>query len=195
MEFLRQFRSNPRLLLLGGAVLIVLLGTVVLTAAFKKDIVLIVDGEAMQVRSGARTAGSALRDAGFRPGSDDQVIPEPDRKINDGDVIELRRIRRVRLEIDQQAQWIDTAEISPIGILAAAGVSMEEGDRLWADGERLMSEALETELRPSHLRLKRAVTIVVDVDGDDFVIHSAASSIGEALWENDIQLVEGDEIS
>jgi uncharacterized protein YabE (DUF348 family) len=39
------------------------------------------------------------------------------------------------------------------------------------------------------------VTIVVDVDGDDFVIHSAASSIGEALWENDIQLVEGDEIS
>jgi uncharacterized protein YabE (DUF348 family) len=195
MQFLRQLRSNPKWMMFGGAVLIVLLAAVILSIGFKKDIVIIVDGEAMQIRSGARTVASALNGAGFKPGPDDQVFPDEDNKIVEGDVIELRRARRVWLEIDNQAQWIHTAEISPVGILNAAGVTMEQGDRLWADGVQLKEAMLDAGLRPLELRLKRAMNVLLDIGGEDSVIRSAASTIGEALWENGIQIVEGDEVT
>ncbi len=194
MQFLKLLRSNPRWLMLGGAALIVLLAALILPAVFKKDIVLIIDGESMQIRSGARTVASALNGAGFKPGPDDQVFPDGDSRIVEGDVIELRRARQVWLEIESQAEWIYTAEISPNGILNAAGVSMEEGDRLWADGVRLTDAMLDAGMRPSELRLKRAMNVLLQIDGEDLVIRSAASTIGEALWENGIRIVEGDEV-
>ncbi len=195
MNILAFIRSNSRAILLGAAILAVLVGSALLSSAAKNDITLVVDGEPMPLRTSARTVAAALKDAGIEPGADDRVMPDADSILQQGDTIELYRARLVLVEVDGQASWILTAQDDPDAILADAGLSLEEGDWMWIDGVRYAEGLPSIQARPSQLRLRRAVPLSLDIDGESMTIFSAASTLGEALWENGIELLEGDELT
>ncbi len=195
MNILALIRSNSRIFLIGGALLVVLISGTVLSSAAKKDVLLIVDGETTQLRTSARTVVGALVDAGVELGPDDRVIPDPESDLEQGDTIEVLRSRLVLVEADGQARWVYSAQDDPVAILADAGLFLEEGDRLWVDGVRYADGFQSPQVRPSQLRLRRAVPLSLDIDGESQVIHSAASTLGEALWENGIELLKGDELT
>ena len=187
-------RSNSRVFLIGGALLAVLIGSALLSSARKNDIVLIVDGESLDLRTSSRTVAGALRDAGFDVGPDDVVVPDLESALEQVGTIELRRARLVFVEVDGQADWVYSAQDDPTAILADAGMSLEEGDWLWVDGARYVDGFQPSQARPSQLRVRRAMPLSLDIDGEDLVIRSAAPTLGEALWENGIELLEGDEL-
>jgi uncharacterized protein YabE (DUF348 family) len=195
MQILERLRSNSRVVIISvTAVLVVLVGVVLLSSSSKIDINLIVDSESLQLRTSAHTVGAALRDAGVELGSEDRVIPDLDSSLNQGDSIEVLRARLVLVEVDGEASWVFTAQDDPLAIIADAGLSIDEGDWLWVDGVRFAGEFSHSQERPSQLRLRRAVPLALDIDGQVSAIRSAAPTLGDALWQNGIELMEGDEL-
>jgi uncharacterized protein YabE (DUF348 family) len=195
MQILELLRSKSRIVIIGVAsIIVVIVGVALLSSSVKIDINLIVGSESLQLRTGAHTVGAALRDAGVELGPDDRVIPDLDISLNQGDSIEVLRARLVLIEVDGEASWVFTAQDAPLAIIADAGLSIDEGDRLWVDGVRFASEFAHSQERPSQLRLRRAVPLTLDIDGEVSAIRSAAPTLGEALWENGIELMDGDEL-
>jgi uncharacterized protein YabE (DUF348 family) len=195
MEILARIRSNPRVAILTGAILLVLVGRGLIAALGTKELVLVVDGESMPIRTRERTVAAALKEAGYDPGPEDFVAPDMASTLTDGDTIELRQARDVLVEVETQMSWVFTAEDDPIAILMAAGVSMEDGDWLWVDGVRCVEVSQCSTERPSQIRMRRAMPLSLNIDGEDQMIRSAASTLGEALWESGILLHEGDKLT
>jgi uncharacterized protein YabE (DUF348 family) len=159
MEILARIRSNPRIALLTGAILLVLVGRALVAVLGTKELVLVVDGESTQIRTRERSVAAVLREAGFDPGPEDSVAPDMASAVKDGDTIELRQARDVLVEVETQISWVFTAEDDPVAILNVAGFSPEDGDWLWVDGVRCVEILQCYTDRPSQIRLRRAMPL------------------------------------
>jgi uncharacterized protein YabE (DUF348 family) len=175
--------------------LTVIVGSALFSAIGMKDVELIVDGVSTQLRTRERTVAAVLEEAGYEPGPEDFVSADMRSVLRDGDSIELRQARDVLVEAESQVSSVFTALEDPIAILDAVGFTMEEGDWLWVNGVRCFDVPHCGQSRPSHLRLRRAMPLSLSIGGENQMIYSAASTLGEALWENGIMLHEGDELT
>ncbi|TMR98294.1 ubiquitin-like domain-containing protein [Nonomuraea basaltis] len=82
---------------LAGAVAV---GALVAVSVLAKDVVVVVDGEPMAVRSFAGTVHEALGDAGVSLDFGDVVRPAAQEDVSDGTRIEVRRARPITLTVD-----------------------------------------------------------------------------------------------
>jgi uncharacterized protein YabE (DUF348 family) len=175
------------------AVLLALAGMAVLYAATAKHITLVVDGRARTITTHARTVRGVLRDAGVAISPDDRVEPSPESSIQDQQTIELTIARRVIIDGPAGQSSLKTAEDAPADILAAAGLRLYPGDRLWSDGTPADLSAPLASPGPSRLRLTPGKDIAIVDDGATRSVRTAASSVGEALWDAGLTVFEGDQ--
>jgi uncharacterized protein YabE (DUF348 family) len=121
------------------------------------------------------------------------------------------------VEIDVEGdRWTLRTHAHTVGqILGAAGLRLGRHDELWLDGQ---PASPQTDLPPAlldgepprvarrhswtgrqalpiQLTLQRAVPVTVDDGGMPFVIHTTASTIGEALLREQISLYLGDRVT
>lgn len=195
MKIINWVRQLPLNFLRVAAIAMGLIGVVLIYNATAKLVVVIVDGQSNEFYTHARTIGDALRAADLDPAPEDWVSPPQDSPLQVGMIIELNRAFPVVLEVDGETQTIYTPEIAPANILAAANIHIYPGDRLWIDGEQLSDPTQLLERRPDRLRVKRAISISLYEEDAVTIIHSAAPTLGEALWENGFVLREGDSLT
>jgi len=168
---------------------LVVAGLSVLYYATARPALLVVDGEPLKLRTHARRPIELLHEAGIALGPDDALMPNGDSELKWDDgvlpVVELNQARPVVLVDRGTISLVETAETDPANLI---GRQLYPGDRFIVNGLPAGSGA------PSHIQLKRAFPVRLTVDGSDRLLHSAAPTLGEALWENGIQLHEGDRL-
>jgi uncharacterized protein YabE (DUF348 family) len=195
MQILTRARSKLFPYAHVAAGLLALAGLAVLYHATARPVTLIVDGRVVGFRTHARTVAAALRQAGFEAVSGDSVSPSLDSPLEPNATIELIRARQVLVEVEGQARWVLSAGRNPANVLAAGGVFIYPGDRLWVDGLPVRTPGAAVGQPASRLRLEKAVTIALETDGGEKLMHSAAPTLGEALWEAGLVLYEGDRLN
>jgi uncharacterized protein YabE (DUF348 family) len=195
MKFIARIQLVPQNILRIVAIAMGVVGIVLIYNATAQLVVVIVDGQSFELHTHARTVGDVLHAADLNPAPEDWLSPHPDSQIQAGTIIELYRAFPIELQVDGETQIIYTHETAPANILAAANLRLYPGDRLWIDGQRFSDHTQALERRPIRLRVKRAVSIKLKEEDATTIIHSAAPTLGEALWEAGIVLREGDSLS
>ncbi len=104
--------------------------------------------------------------------------------------------RTVRIIDAGQTRQLQTALHEPLPILARAGISLGEKDKVWINGALAYQESLPAWTVPaSQIEIRRAVQLRILDDGAEVVFASAAETIGEALDEAGISLGASDEVN
>ena len=195
MKILSWARQLPRKTITISAITLTLIGLTLIYHSTAQAVVIVVDGQSLDLRTHARTVGAALNAAGFDPALEDRISPPIESELTAETIIHLDQAYPVKIELEGEIQTVYTPETTPANILTAADVRIYPGDRLWVDGRRLTDPTEVLQIRPSRIRVKRAVTITLEQGGEIQVIHSAAPTLGEALWEAGVVVLESAKFS
>jgi uncharacterized protein YabE (DUF348 family) len=157
--------------------------------ATARPVMLVIDGVPQQLRTHARQPIALLHEAGITLGANDALAPDGGEGLRwEGGVlpvVELNHARPVAVLDQGVIQIVETSETDPANLIDH---QLFPGDRLVVDGLPGSAAAV------SHIQLKRAAPIRLTVDGKEYNLHSAAPTLGEALWEAGIHLYEGDQL-
>jgi uncharacterized protein YabE (DUF348 family) len=195
MKVITWVQALPRKVIWGTAASLILLGLVLIYHSTARPMILVIDGQTYEFRTHARSVLGVLQAAGFDPSADDRVSPQLDDQIKSGAVIQLDHAFPVEINLETRSFVVNSPEISPANILTEARIRLYPGDRVWVDGYRMLDPTKVPDVRPSNIRVDRAHRITLQEGEVTQVIHSAAPSLGEALWEGGVVLREGDVLS
>lgn len=173
---------------------LILSGVLLLTLEVRKTVTLIDGGELYTVTTSALTVGELLRTEGISLGEADLLQPSPYHWLGDGETIILERAAQIYLSVDEDIYILLTTERLPANILALADIPLYPGDLLYANG---FSIAADTPLSPAphhNLQVRRARAIHLHTGSQTHSILSAATTLGQALWEAGIQLYANDQL-
>jgi len=157
-------------------------------------VLLVEDGAARTIFTHAATVAGVLRGAGEQLAPEDFLQPAGDTSLRGLDRIEYRHAQAVLIQTPDESQWVTTAAVSPADILAAAGLRLYPADRVWADGMPVSSSTSPLEHVPQRLRLERGRTLTLSQPSGTTVMHSSASTLGEALLDAGYDLRQGDSV-
>ena len=164
-------------------------GLGVLYYATARPALLMIDGEPLELRTHARRPMELLNEAGVVLGPYDALVPDHDTELSWDDgtlpVVKLNQSRSVILADQGSTRLVETAETDPANLIAH---QLFPGDRLIVNGLPARSDT------PSHIQVKRSVPVTLAVNGRERLLHSAAPTLGEALWESGVLLYEGDRL-
>ena len=184
---------SRKYILIAGAGLLIIAAC---TAAFFSRPVTIQDGEAItRTRPYTWSVGQALATAGLSLEPHDQVMPALEQPIPLNGKITIERAVLAYLWEDGQVRTISGIERTPRELLEQAGVSIDEGDRLFWNGETL---SLDNQLplgTPLVLQVARAIPVVLDLGGKQQEFLSSAPTAIRALWDAGVRMGPGDWLS
>ncbi|MBN2557052.1 MAG: DUF348 domain-containing protein [Anaerolineales bacterium] len=195
METVRNWlESTSQQPLKVAASVLALAGVILLYAGTGKQVLVVGDGEEREIRTHAMTVADAVDAAGWTYTPEDQTYPQADTKVRAGMMIVYESAREVILSADGEEQSLYTAERIPANALAAVEIPLFAADRVLADGVWLEDAGEPVEDGFRQLEVIRAITFQLDLEGKPVPIRSAAPTLGQALWEADILLYEGDDL-
>jgi uncharacterized protein YabE (DUF348 family) len=182
-----QIRHLGALVALAGIALIIL--------AARKTVHIAIDGEKKSVTTYALTVGSLLRQVEIPVGQADYLDPPPNHWLRNGETITLDRAARIRIQDGEKVHTFLSVEKLPANLLAAVGIKLYPGDLLLYNGETVpASRRLDRSLGHS-LQIRRAQRIKIQAGGQEQVIHSNATTLGQALWQAGVSAYLEDEIA
>lgn len=177
---------------------------------------LLVDGTSLTVRTHHRLVGAVLAQANVALSPGDEVSPNPDFPWDPAQAIVVRRAFPVIVQADGRELCFRGRPRSLLEVLAYSNVSLDPGDVLSVNSERvpesayaderalqsLLHAAAGTPYRavamppvPSlHVQVVRAVPLFVHDDGLDIELRTTAATLGQALEEAGLRLFRADRI-
>lgn len=160
------------------------------------EVMLLVDGEATAVQTGADTVADLLHAQALSLEAGDILEPGLTTELQDGTTVSLRRARSVSLTVDGTTSVLRTTEESPYDILNDAGVVLSPGDRVTVDGTQAdRTQLLTWPVPATAITIERAVALTV-IDGDTTrELRSTAATVGDALVEAGIELYLPDTVT
>ncbi len=178
--------------LLFGAILLALAGFALIYYATTTPVRIFVDDEWLVVNTHATKVKSVLRSAGIDLFEGDQVFPDISHSLDEVQSIEVHRGFQIYLASNGVLERVITTEQSVADFLASVGITLLPGDRVWVDGVREEDPTRILSKDITFLSYKEAQTIELHLGEHDLVIRSAAPTLGEALSEFGVDLMEGD---
>ncbi len=180
-----------------SVVLLIGLLTVLSGSAPPTPITLVIDGTVIPLSTYAQTVGDALRTANLDPSIGDAVDPPPDTQIQPNLIIRMERARSVTLVVDGDARILWTALTAPSDILALAGVTLMQGDRVIIDGTPVDPQAVGAYPVPaSQISVRRVVPLTVQIDDEPpRNLETTRDTVGEALYDAGISVYVADTVS
>ncbi len=187
-------KSKIQLWILIGAFLAALTGGFLLMG---RDVTLNINGNSEVVHTRGFTVRQALRSAGITLQPGDQVNPAANSWLNDTQEISLSQSRPVLIWIDPAGSEtvISSAETTARGILAQAGITPSEDDRVKVNGRVV---ALDEPLKLGEgiaLQYFPAIPMQVSENGDLATYPATSGYVGLALWQNGVRLIGADQLS
>ncbi|NPV56835.1 MAG: DUF348 domain-containing protein [Anaerolineae bacterium] len=185
----RNKRYIPVALIVAG-ILLLLLGA-------RRTVTLVIDGQVQPFSSRAPTVGLTLRQAGVAVGNLDRVSPPTHTLLGWRASIVIERARPVFLWSSSPGfpKFIITPERIPANILADAGIQIYPGDRIYWNGTRVDPGLKLTPTPNLVLDYHPGIPITIHDRDHTTQRHSAAATIGDALWEAGIVLEAGEQAS
>lgn len=173
----------------------ILIGSASLLSWLYKTVQINVDGQIQQVKGFIITVQGGLRMAGISLAEKDSISPPLPHWLKEGEMIYLKRAKPVMIWVDRQVFSLFTAERVPVEILKQAGLQLNPGDILLADGKSIsLDQPLSR--KPSGempaIQVQRAISFVLQEEGEKRKLQSRAITIGKALWENGISVYSTD---
>ncbi len=186
-------RKTNLLLLICLPLVGILAGVILMT----RQVTVIVDGTSQEVTTRALTVRGALRSANVRLDPLDKVSPPASSWLSRTNLIIVERTRLVRIWNDSTNQLIeiDTPVKTPLEMLASAGFTPKVEDVVRLNG---LPVNLNDELPLGGnitLQYTPAIEWVITLDGNNTSYLTAVSSIGQALWQQNIPIHGGDELN
>lgn len=176
------------------AVLLGISGLALLYRSTAKTFHVIVDGQELEIQSHSRTVESVLRQVGILVSENDLVFPGLDEFLDDGAVIEVQKGRTIILNYAGEVFEVYSVGRSIGDIVADANLTLLPGDRAWADGIPKPDVAQNLDNPPALLSVEQSEAILLDIDGEQLLIRSAAPTLAEALVEAGVVLRTGDDL-
>jgi uncharacterized protein YabE (DUF348 family) len=170
-------------------------GVVLIGISFRKNITLIVDGNISTVTTTALTIGSILRQEGIPINSTDMVIPGVEEWLKDGQVVRVGHASQVHIDVDDEGYDFVAHERLPTNMMAIAGIPLYPGDVILLDGDIISPENVLPYSSSYYLHVQRAHRIFLQDGGEMRTFTSTASTLGEAIWEEGINLISSDKLA
>ncbi len=170
-----------------GLVLAGLVGGSTAWYSTQKTVTVSVDGNRRSVHTVASTVGGALRDAKLDVRAHDVVAPSIKSKVHRGSVVELRRGRLLRLDVDGVQREVWTTDPTVEQALADLGYGSGR-----ATG---VSRSTRLPLTPTQITLVMPKKVTVVADRKSRVVVTTAGSVSDLLASLNLNVSSADKVS
>ncbi|AKK05355.1 hypothetical protein CMUST_05085 [Corynebacterium mustelae] len=187
---LNATRSVPLRLATGGMLATLVIGGVTV-AAYKKDVVVDLNGEEITLSTLSSDVAGALRDAGIEVQDEDIVSPAPSQKLADASIITVRTLKQVAVVIDGKEEVIRTNAVT-------VGELVEQMDSIPAALKALgLSAPVDAKLRDSGMSVDVVTPKIVSITDGTKTAHVslAAATVADVLKERGIKLGAHDKVT
>lgn len=151
---------------------------------------MVVDGELHKIATHQPTVGLLLADLGMALRPEDTVSPALETPLESHMQVIIDHARPVVLSVDGLERIRYTHDENPADVLAGEGVQLEAHDTFQIQSS-LASDPPDTRFR---LVVKRAVAVVLEEGSLSTPFYTDASTVGEALLQNGIELYRADKV-
>ncbi|MBE9474921.1 MAG: DUF348 domain-containing protein [Chloroflexi bacterium] len=185
--------NRNRLLIL--AVAFALVGITVISLGIGKTVTLSINGQPTEIKTSAWTVSGLLREQEIALNEEDAINIPLSSWLTGGEEISIEKAAWINIHADGETISIYTRQRLPEKIISEAGIRLLDGDQILIDGNPTENDSLLSPGINHSLQILRAQTIELTVENQLETISSTAATLGEALWENGIDLKAGDRIS
>lgn len=163
----------------------VVAGTTAFTT-LHKTVTVEVDGVAHQVSGFSRTVDEVLASDSLDLGVEDQVFPSPTSSVGDGDLIVVRRVRDVQVEIDGTTQTIRSTARTVGEVLDELGSRAEGAE---------VSASRSAELGREPIVITTPKTVTLAVDAQQLPVSTTEATVREVLLTAGVVLESDDTVA
>ena len=150
------------------------------------------DGQRISFRTDANTVRAALKERGVALNSGDNIEPSLDEELTGNDYnVNIYRARPILVEDGASRERVMTASQTPQKMAGDAGFKLFDEDIIYNNP----SENPAVDGVATHLKIKRAKLISVDMFGNKTDFRTQAETIKDFLEEKKISLQKNDEVS
>lgn len=150
------------------------------------------DGQRISFRTDANTVRAALKERGVALNSGDNIEPSLDEELTGNDYnVNIYRARPILVEDGASRERVMTASQTPQKMAGDAGFKLFDEDIIYNNP----SENPAVNGIATHLKIKRAKLISVDMFGKKTDFRTQAETIKDFLEEKKISLQKNDEVS
>jgi uncharacterized protein YabE (DUF348 family) len=176
-----------------GAVGLGLLGFSLLFNATGKLVFVVTPSETLEIRTHAHSVRDVLAEIGLASEGEYAVDPPLQSQIHHKQVLSIHPLNDVVILTEGRTIEHRSPSMVPSDWLSERNLRLFPGDSVYVEGVRVDPTAA-LERIPEVLELRRAFEIQLWENGKTHILRSSASTLGEALWEWNITLREGDRI-
>jgi uncharacterized protein YabE (DUF348 family) len=176
------------------AAVLAIAGLILIARGSRKSLTLIINGEQEQIETLSWTVSGLLSEIEISLNEEDFLNPSLSTWLWGGETISIETARWITIFADGESIPLITYEHLPAKILSQSGIRIYPGDRLLINGKPGHTNADLTPGENQSLQILRANPITVNLDGNQERLSSGKATLGEALWENGLQVRTGDRL-
>jgi uncharacterized protein YabE (DUF348 family) len=178
------------------ALALALLGMLLAYAGLQRPVTLFLNGQPLVIQSRAVTSGGVLRVADIIPSPSDRLSPPAGAWLGWNAAVRFDRAVPVTLWSGGAAKPVFlSAERLPANLLALAGIRLYPDDRILWNGQAVPHNISLPPVSSFTLQVRQAVRVELVDGGAMRVFYSASPTLGLALWDAGIHLLQGDHLS
>lgn len=181
METIKHLMNLHRKYVFPGAMALILLGLILLAAGLRQTVVVRVDGQSREVRTGSLRVSGILRAAGIELSPADRVHPSRRSWVWHQPLITVETARQVIIKLPDSERALYSAERIPANLLLEAGIELFPQDQLFLDGAPVSIGDRISSPGDDLLQYVPAVPIQLVMDGDVKTIYTDQVNLGAAL--------------
>jgi resuscitation-promoting factor RpfB len=178
-----------------AAFLVILIGAVLIRVGFSRELTIFLDGEPIQVRTGALTVTGALRAGDIAIRDVDRVVPERGKVLWNQRVIHIERAQSILINTPDGDHLLVTPERVPSNLMGMVGIEIFPEDLLRLNGKVIDPEMPLTLMGDVVLQYQPAVPVTLGIDGDESTLFTNQPDLGSALEKEGIYLAPQDWVS
>ncbi|MCG7346205.1 ubiquitin-like domain-containing protein [Sporosarcina sp. ACRSL] len=186
--FSMSLRSKQIALVTFAFTLFVSIISLVLYEGSKKSVTLLVNGEQIEIKTSAHTVGQLLSSEDFEVAEHDLVTPSVNTPIEEGLSVRWEQAKQVEIHTGKEVQKIWTTERNVGDILAAAGVTLLEHDKVLPNPNENLGEDLR-------INVQKAFQLTLIDGGNEKQVWSTSTTVADFLKRENIQLNEHDKLN
>ncbi len=186
---------KPKKWILTLALILAFVIALAMVLSLHKSVVLAVNGQHYSVDFWGFRVSDAVAASGLSLYQGDQVQPPLTDPIKSGQVVVIESASWLVVLADENPHWLWGSRSTPRGELEQLALKIRPEDQLWSTGGNLSLDQPLGEAPPTTYQVRRASRINLEIEGEHITITSTSPTLGGALWENGIQLVNADRLN
>lgn len=188
-----KIMTRKRLFVL--AVLFAGSGLFLLSRSIQKSVTLSINGETEEIITSTWTVSDFLNENEIILNDEDFIDPALSAWLFGGENITIETASWISIHADGEITQLINLQREPSKLLSQAEITLFPGDQLIIDGEPGQIDDVLLPGQNHTIQVLRSQAIELSFDGKKIPLSSRAGTLGQALWENGIQLRRGDHLS